>query len=81
MKLAIWDLALLKRRLRDKTTRAGVATGSNSAQVGSSLFITHQKGRDSRYFSPTAWRDLTTDQPPGPLMEAEMRWGFQHYRE
>jgi len=35
-----------------------------------------EKNRQSVYFGPGAWRHLRTDQPPGPLSDAEMRWGF-----
>ena len=40
-----------------------------------------EKNRDSRYFASWAWRDLRTDQPPGPLTEAAPRWGFHNARD
>jgi hypothetical protein len=31
--------------------------------------------RDSEYYSPNAWTDLKTDQPPGPITHNPV-WGF-----
>lgn len=40
-----------------------------------------EKNRDSRYFTAWAWRELRTNQPPGPLTDSEMHWGFSNYAD
>lgn len=32
--------------------------------------------KDHKYFAPGAWRELRTDQPPGPPTVEKRDWGF-----